>query len=209
MFTTRKTTRTCTLILIIANLLLGLPPAPAQSQQPPGLIEKIKRFFFGTRPGGTPSGRQRGGAVRGRCPSLAQPLMALVPSNNEGIPLVEQTISERPTFWFYASYLHGSPLNAEFALLDEQERVVYSAVFPLNQQPGIISLQLPKTMPSLKEENNYHWVFSAICNPQDRAADAIVNGWVERIPVSPALSTQLKVTSAKERPSVYTDAKLW
>ena len=212
---TQKATFACMLVLVLAHSLFGL--SPAQAEQPQNrldLVEKIKRFFFGTRPGGTPTGRQRGGAVRGRCSNLDQHIkalvpstvIALVPSTKEGIPFVEQTISERPTFWFYVPY---SGLNAEFVLIDSQDKDVYSKIFPLNQQPGIIDIQLPETIPPLEQGNEYRWVFSAICNSQNRAADAIVNGRIKRIPVSPALNNQLKTASAENRVSVYADANLW
>lgn len=208
--TTQKATLACILGLILAHSLVSLPSAQAQqSQRSPNLTEKIRRFFFGTRPGGVVKGVRRGGAVRGRCSNLNQQIVALVPSTKEGTPFVEQTISERPTFWFYIPDLSVSPLNAEFVLLDSQDKEVYSATFPLKEQSGIINLQLPKTVPALKEGNEYRWVFSAICNPQNRAADAIVNGRLQRIPVSSALSTQLKAASPKQSVSLYTDAKLW
>jgi hypothetical protein len=216
--TTRKATLACILGLILAHSLERLPSAqaqqPQQSQRSPNLTEKIKRFFFGARPGGVVRGVQRGGAVRGRCSNLNQQIIALVPSTEvpsteKRIPFVEQTISERPTFWFYIPDLSVSRLNVEFALIDSQGKDVYSAIFPLKEQSGIINLQLPKTVPALKEGKEYRWVFSAICNPQNRAADAIVNGRLQRIPVSSTLNNQLKAASLKQSVSLYTDAKLW
>ena len=201
------------LVLLLANSLLYSLAAQAQkSQNQPTLVEKIKRFFFGTRPGGVATNRNKGGSVRGRCPNLTQNLnqtiFALVPTD-QGTPFVEQTITDHPTFWFYVSSLPVSQLNAEFVLIDNKGNDIYSTIFPLRQQPGIIGLQLPKTVPPLKQGNKYRWVFSAICNPQNRAADALVNGWLERIPLSSTLSNQLKSASTRERVSVYTDAKLW
>ncbi|RAM52837.1 MAG: hypothetical protein C6Y22_03285 [Hapalosiphonaceae cyanobacterium JJU2] len=210
-----KTIIACTLVLGFTNSLLCLSPVQAQqSQKKPTLVEKIKRFFFGTRPGGVATNRNQGGAVRGNCPNLgqskAQPIIALVPASEQGIPYVEQTITERPTFWFYVPYLPVAQVNAEFVLLDNEGQEVYSQIFPLNKQKlGIIGLQLPSTISPLKQNNKYRWAFSAICNPQNRAADAIVNGRLERISVSPTLNNQLKTASAQERISIYTDQRLW
>ncbi|TBR61843.1 hypothetical protein B4U84_14050 [Westiellopsis prolifica IICB1] len=210
-----KTIIACTLVLGFTNSLLYLSPVQAQqSQKKPTLVEKIKRFFFGTRPGGVATNRNQGGAVRGNCPNLgqskAQPIIALVPASEQGIPYVEQTITERPTFWFYVPYLPVAQVNVEFVLLDNEGQEVYSQIFPLNKQKlGIIGLQLPSTISPLKQNNKYRWAFSAICNPQNRAADAIVNGRLERISVSPTLSNQLKTASAQERISIYTDQRLW
>ncbi|ARV62097.1 hypothetical protein BZZ01_28805 [Nostocales cyanobacterium HT-58-2] len=208
---TQKAILACVLVLVVIQLPLCLSPAQAQSQRKSGFIdfvEKIKRFFFGIRPGGTPSGRERGGAVRDRCPNVAQPLTALVPSVNES-PFVEQTISERPSFWFYVPYLSASYRKAEFVLIDDQEENVYAATFPLTASPGVVNLQLPKTVPPLQEGKQYRWVLSVICNPSSRSGDVTVNGWIERVPVSATLTHQLKAASTKERVLVYTDARLW
>ncbi|KST62543.1 DUF928 domain-containing protein [Mastigocoleus testarum] len=208
-FPSRKVIFAFVLIFVLTNLLVYVPSVQAQSQRRPGLIEKIKRFFFGIRPGGTPTGRKRGGAVRDRCPNVVQPLTALVPATDEGFPYVEQTIAKYPTFWFYIPYWSSYQRDAEFVLIDEKEDDVYYATFPLKQEPGIVSLQLPKIMLPLQSGKKYRWVFSVICNPDNRSADATVNGWVERIPVSPNLSNQLQAASPREEVLVYTDAKLW
>ncbi|MBD0343360.1 MAG: DUF928 domain-containing protein [Coleofasciculus sp. Co-bin14] len=206
---TRKAAFAYILILVQTGSLFFSPPVQTQSTRRSGLIEKVKRFFFGTRPGGTPTGRKRGGAVRDRCPNIATPLTALVPSTAEGFSFVEQTIAERPTFWFYVPYFPASDRSAEFVLIDEKENDVYAATFPLTQPPGIVNLQLPGTMPPLKEGKQYRWVFSIICNPANRSGDATVNGWIERVPISSALSGQLEVATVRERVSIYADARLW
>jgi len=200
----------CTTVVILANAfpLLILPEAYAREQSN-NLMARIKRFFVGTRPRGVASSRQRGGSRRDRCPNVSDPLTALVPFDGDGVPFFEQTISERPTFWFYIPYLPISRRNAEFVLIDENEDDVYSATFPLTQQAGIVSLQLPATAPPLKEGKKYHWVFSVICNPLNRSGDATVNGWVERVPESLTLNTQLMAATPREQVSIYTEAGLW
>ncbi len=213
---TQKAMFACIVVLLLAHLPFGLSPVQAeQSQNGFDLVEKIKLFFFGTgrqkSPIGIPTGRQRGGAVRGRCSNSDKQIIALVPSTKEGIkegiPFVEQTISERPTFWFYVPY---PGLNAEFVLINSQGEDVYATTFLLNQQPGIIELKLPQTIPLLQQSNEYRWVLSAICNPQNRAADAVVNGRLKRIPISLALNNQLKKVSAKNQEvSAYAEANLW
>ncbi|MBO3460783.1 DUF928 domain-containing protein [Aetokthonos hydrillicola Thurmond2011] len=204
---TQKAILASIVVLLFAHVLFSFLPVQAeQSQNRLVLFEKIKRFFFGTRPGGTPTGRQRGGAVRGPCSNLDKDIIALVPSTAEGIPFTEQTISERPTFWFYVPY---SGLNAEFTLINSQGKDVYSTIFVLNQQPGIINLKLPETVRLLQQGNEYRWNFSAICNPQNRANDAVLKGTLKLIPVSPTLNNQLKTASAKNHVSVYTEANLW
>ncbi|WP_223280338.1 DUF928 domain-containing protein [Nostoc sp. PA-18-2419] len=173
------------------------------------LIEKVKYFFLGKRPSKVATGRQRGGARRDRCPNVPDSLTALVPFDVDGVPFVEQTISDRPTFWFYIPYLPVSRRNAEFVLIDENEDDVYSATFSLSQKEGIASLQLPLTVPPLKQGKKYQWVFSVICNPLNRSGDATVNGWVERVPESSNLNSRLKVATTREQVSIYAEAGLW
>jgi hypothetical protein len=198
----------CSTVVILTSAfpLLIVPEAYAREQS--NLMGRIRRFFKGTRPGGVASGRQSG-SRRDRCPNVPDPLTALVPFDVDGFPFVEKTISERPTFWFYIPYLPTSRRNAEFVLIDENEDDVYFATFPLTQQAGIVSLQLPATVPPLKEGKKYRWVFSVICNPLNRSGDATVNGWVERVPESSTLNTQLMAANSREQVSIYAEAGLW
>jgi len=142
---TRSVVLSSLLWLVLASLPLQLEPAEAQSNRQSNLFARIQRFFLGSRPQGTATDRKRGGSVRDRCPNIQPPLLALVPSTPDGIPFVEKTIQDRTTFWFYIPFVPTSSRNAEFAIIDEAEKDVYAAKFPLTQQPGIVRLQLPTT----------------------------------------------------------------
>ena len=215
--------KTISLLSILLLLLTGsiffvpvfvpvlIPAAQAQnSRNRSSLIEKIKRFFFGSRTGGVAKGRKRGGAVRGPCRKIGKQLIALVPSNQEDIPFVEKTTNQRPDFWFYVPPLPVDEANAEFLLMDESENVIYSETFPISTKAGIVRLKMSnKNIPALEANKNYRWAFSAVCRPQDRAADVIVDGWLKQVPASSSLSQKLKVTPVKKRVSVYADNELW
>lgn len=201
-------------LLLFTNFLLFITPVQAKKARPrPSVIERIKRFFFGTRPGGVAKGRKKGGAVRGRgavsgpCRRLDQPLIALVPSTENGVPFVEQTISKNPTFWFYIPSLPPTVTQAyaNFVLMDEDGKDIYSAIFRLQSKSGIISLQLPSNFNSLEANKNYQWIFSTICNPEDRAADVIVKGWLKYTPANKNLNSQ----PDNERIKVYIENRLW
>jgi hypothetical protein len=196
-------------VLFLSSTSLLLTVSKAQADGSFDFFGRLKRFFVGSRPQGVATGRQRGGARRDRCPNVPDPLIALVPFDVDGVPFVEQTISDRPTFWFYIPYLPISRRNAEFVLIDENEDDVYSATFSLSQKDGIAGLQLPTTVPPLKIGKNYQWVFSVICNPLNRSGDATVNGWVERVPESSTLNSRLKLATTTEKISIYTEAGLW
>jgi hypothetical protein len=196
-----------TLVLIMSSNLL-LRPEIAQAQDN-NLIARIQRFFFGSRPRGTATGRNRGGAVRDRCPNIQPPLTALVPATSDGIPFIEKTIQDRPAFWFHIPFSPTFSREAEFVIIDEDEKDIYSTKFPLTQQPGIMRLQLPSRMPALQEGKRYRWVFSVMCNPANRSGDATVNGWVQRIPKNLQLNQQLEKVSGLNQSSIYAEAELW
>ncbi len=203
-------------LLLFTNSLFFITSVQAKKARPrPSLIERIKRFFFGTRPGGVAKGRKKGGAVRGRgavtgpCRRLNQPLIALVPSTEDGIPFVEKTISKNPSFWFYIPPLPVTQTYAEFVLMNEEGKDIYSRVFRLQSKPGMINLRLPSNFNSLEANKNYRWIFSTICNPQDRSADVIVNGWLNYTPAQNNLNWQLKLTPENQHMKVYTENRLW
>jgi hypothetical protein len=198
----------CGLLLLTSTFWSIAYPQPLVAQGF-DLLGRIQRFFFSPRPQGVASGRQRGGAKRDRCPNVTNPLMAIVPIDHQGKSFVEKTIADRPVFWFYMPYASTARRTAEFAIIDEQEEEHYLGTFPLDRQPGIISLQLPSTLPPLKNGKKYQWVFSVICNPINRSGDATVNGSIEKVPVSESLNVKLKAATSKDLITIYTESGLW
>lgn len=199
----------CITVLAITSTTLLITNLSTPAEAGPDFFGRIQRFFVGSRPQGVASGRPRGGARRDRCPNVSDPLIAIVPFDKDNNLFVEKTISDRPTFWFYVPYLPTARRKAEFVIVDENEEDVYAATFPLSQQSGIVSLQLPETAPALKEGKKYQWVFSVICNPLNRSGDATVNGWIEKVPSSESLSAKLKTASPEQLVAIYADEGLW
>ncbi len=178
-----------------------LPTAPA-SQSSFQLALKFK-----LPPRGAPGKRRTGAATRDSCPALEnnnEPLTALVPGTNLGL-----TVAERPTFWFYVPYPPTYRLSVEFWLRDKEENEVYKETFPLTGTPGIVSIRLPETVPSLEVKNLYSWGFSVICNPAHRDEDVFVSGKVERVSLTPALKSQLEAGTPRERIALYAENGLW
>ncbi|MBD2101717.1 DUF928 domain-containing protein [Leptolyngbya sp. FACHB-261] len=197
----------CALGLALASLMLSLAPAQAQTARSLNLFDRIRLLF--SQPSstiGAPAGRRRGGATRDQCPDVGnKALTALVPAADTGL-----TIAQYPTFWFYVPYSASLQRQAEFVLLDERENDVYKTTFPLVGTPGIVSIRLPEARRPLESGKKYRWVFSVICNPRNRSGDVAVNGWVERVPLSPILRNRLAAaTTPLERVSIYLDQKLW
>jgi Domain of Unknown Function (DUF928) len=168
-----------------------------------------------SRPIKVSSGDRSSGGPRDLCPTTAYPLTAFIPgAADKGQTYVEPVSSGHPTFWFYMPYEEKYPSRTsrrlEFALLDQNEQILYAEQFFLPQATGIISVPLPQTVAALQPGRRYRWVFSVICNPQNRAGDATVNGWIEEVSVPAAVSSQLtSVATSAERTLIYAEQQWW
>lgn len=170
---------------------------------------------------GAPSGRPRGGASRGNCPSVSQPLTALVPATqktlgkeqvrNSSLTTYESvwglTVIEHPTFWFYVPYPLTLKLPIEFVLQDERGNYVYKISFTATEtQPGIVRFQLPSTVAPLEVGKMYHWYFLIDC---DRDAPVSVDGWIQRVPMSPTFMSKLQKATPLQQVALYADNSIW
>ncbi|MEB3826137.1 DUF928 domain-containing protein [Phormidium sp. CCY1219] len=155
-------------------------------------------------------GRRIGGGSRGCSIGGGQPsdrlLTALIPESMVGL-----TVEEYPTFFWYLPPTDATAV--EFVLMDEKgETVIYETTFRTKGEPGIVSLSLPEnaSLPPLDLDKNYQWYFSMICNPEDRAADIFVRGWIRRVEPTIALRQELQeATSQLERAQVYAQNGIW
>ena len=77
-----------------------------------------------------------------KCPSLKPTLTALVPSNNQAESLRSLTAQARPNFWFYVPYSLDSQFQAEFVLLNNENKLINQQIISLRKIPGIIKISL-------------------------------------------------------------------
>ncbi|NJO43292.1 MAG: DUF928 domain-containing protein [Cyanobacteria bacterium CRU_2_1] len=178
------------LTLTCGLVLGGLPIAAAQTYVP-------------TNRGGLP-GRREGGGTRGGCPISGAALTSLSPNTNFGT-----TTTEYPTFFWYVP--STSPIVAEFVLLDEDDEEVYSAMFQITGESGVISLSLPPNanLPPLEIGKDYRWFFFLICDPTDRSGDIYTAGWIQRVAPDPVLVSQIEAAPPTDRPALYAKASIW
>ncbi|MCT7990094.1 DUF928 domain-containing protein [Laspinema olomoucense] len=206
-------------IAVGLQLLTGgtLPTSAAEFVPPDNVGAPRGRVGGGTR-GGSPfdqvspgvPGRRIGGGSRGCSVTGDRPtdqaLTALVPETTMGL-----TVEAYPTFFWYLP--STSATGVEFVLMDEKgEKVIYETTFRTKGEAGIVSLNLPEnaSLPPLEINANYRWYFSIICNPEDRAADVYVQGWIRRIEASAGLTEQLLATTSDlERAEVYARNGIW
>lgn len=178
----------------------------SQAQDVPPSPRNSLRFIPPDAPQSAPSGRGRGGASRtGSCPTVTQPLTALVPTVDRSVWGL--TTAERPSFWFYVPYVLNTDHSAEFVLLDEQNKYIYQT--PLADtaaaQTGIIQVALPLTV-SLAENKTYQWILLVNCE----TASVFIRGSIQRVPASAALTAQLnQAVGALNKARIYAENGLW
>ncbi|MBW4560568.1 MAG: DUF928 domain-containing protein [Mojavia pulchra JT2-VF2] len=150
-------------------------------------------------------GRRIGGGTRGECSSNAGRLMALVPENNLGL-----TKQAYPNFLFYLPRT-ATPRTVEFVLQDDKRRSVYEANFTTPSSGGVINFSLPDSafLPPLTIGKKYNWYLSMICDPENRATDVVVHGWIKRVETDSVLTKKLQQTSPLGRVTLYAQAGLW
>lgn len=171
---------------------------------------------------GAPSGRLRGGASRGQCPFVGEPLTALVPATKKTLHLKQAvsipalntievvwglTATESPTLWFYVPYSLTPKLSLQFVLQDDQYNNVYLGTpFTVSQAtPGIIKFPLPSTV-TLEVGKMYRWYFGVDCTSD---TPIFVEGWIQRAALKPAVVRQLKTATLRQKVALYAANGIW
>lgn len=150
---------------------------------------------------------RRGGGSRGSCLANRSQLVALIPENAVG-----KTTATLPKLFFYIPQVNRSQAVAlEFVLRDRQDKLVYQSFFTTDGKSGIVSVDLPESGESneLKTNEQYHWYLSMICDPQNRSRDVVVEGWIQRVELDPAIEQKLARSNPLERASIYRKHGLW
>lgn len=152
-------------------------------------------------PARTAGGGTRNGEVK--CTEGKIPLTALMPTRqNVGI-----TVSPNPTFFVYVPQTTAK--KAEFVVVDEEGSDIYVGEFNIPSQAGIVQINLPDTV-SLETASYNTWMFSLICNPENRYEDEFVQGLIQRTELS--AKDQQNIANANtplEKAQIYAEAKIW
>lgn len=154
---------------------------------------------------GIPERRVAGGSRSQTCILNRNNLTALMPKNSLAL-----TASASPTFFFYLPPT-TEPQPVEFVLRDGDDNLLYETTFTVSNKSGIISFTLPtsETTDYLKNNRDYHWYFSLICNRENRSQDMVVEGFVRRVEISSALALEIERSQPSERLDLYLEAGLW
>ena len=183
--------------MILNLVLLGLAnPANAERRQK----NRMSNF-------GLPTHRRDGGSrSAGECVARAenQNLMALIPQKTVGV-----NVSASPKLFFYVPEVKNQS-TLEFVMRNEEDRLMYEA-FLTTEGNGIVSVEVPADVASnmLKEDENYHWYLSMICDTEQRSRDIVVEGWMRHETIDTATQKELNTASSIEKAEVYRDRGFW
>lgn len=155
------------------------------------------------------SGISRGGSCN--LDETAVRLTTLSPKRANETPnsplSVESTVSDHPAFFVYVPQTQAE--TAQFILSDENQNTIYQTTFTPPPQAGVIGLQVPPEIPALQIGSTYHWLFNVQCDPYDRSGDLLVEGWIQRVELTPAQVSFLARTGVRDRPAFYARAGIW
>lgn len=212
-FTLKKLTLFSLATLVVFWVMVDLPPAKADDSSPTW-FERILQRFQRPREIGTTPGRHQAGANRG-CLPQSIPLTAFVPKGNTGL-----TYLERPAFWFYVPYTDRtvprparSDTPMEFVLIqsveDGPDIEVYRQAYALPNEPDMVKITLPDTVPALEFDQSYIWVMSVFCQQDNPSSAATINGQIERVEVDPGWVKELQSATPQAQIRLYGQKKLW
>ena len=158
-------------------------------------------------PGSRVAAGTRGGCANRQLPASSEKLIALVPVYGSGDSQLVwgETISSRPTFWFYVPY--SSKASGKFVLQDDTDHTIYEGAVKLAGTPGVVPFSLPSTARPLEDGRRYHWYFNVYCQPQKPAV--YVEGWVKKDALKPAFRSELVKATRSQRAAVYAANGFW
>lgn len=198
---------------VVSPSLLLVPGLQTQLQAQSFPGEWQVSVKFPSTGGGGSTARSAGGGTRGSDTDIActnsesAPLTVLMPENNVGTMVTDQ-----PHLYWYIPQTQAK--EAEFVLLDQQNREVYATTFPLSgDESGIVQLTLPRSdaqTPLMAEGNDYTWFLALVCNPDDRSYDEIVEGTIRRTTLDAQVQAKIdQETSPLNKAQMYAKEGIW
>lgn len=155
-------------------------------------------------PGRTVGGGTRGPVEAASCLTGSPTVTALSPENN-----VVTTVSTHPSLFWYIPQTKAK--SAKFVVfdIDNQEQTVYETTLALKGVPGVVRLNLPRTV-TLETGKRYQWELSLDCNPDDFDETAVVRGWIKPIRLTTEQKNQLAAAKQPlKQAEVYAQAAVW
>lgn len=193
-------------LLLISNFATQVQAKLANVEPTPGNSSVALVTF--EPPGSGQPDDSVGGASRdgGQCPqdrlAANSPLTPLMPTTNYGL-----TTAEHPTFFVYVPQTSAQKIF--FSLKDETKTYHYQTILPMIGKQGIVGFKLPADAPALENGKSYQWSFAIMCGNALRPDSPMVQGWVRRTELKPALSSQLQQANSLQRAISYGKEGIW
>jgi hypothetical protein len=122
---------------------------------------------------------------------------------------IARTVSDYPTFFFYLPQPNAE--LAEFILEDENGNLIYGQALTIKNLSGVIGVSIPANtnVPPLEVGKKYTWVFSLVCDLEDRAGDQVERGVVQRVELSADILRQLDAADPRQKTVIYAENGIW
>lgn len=175
-----------------SSIIFNAPPPPADIGQP----------------GRRSDAGSRGCSEEESNSSAPTSLLALVPVQEtaDSSVVFGKTASEYPTFWFYVPDRSSS--TAVFVLQNRDGYSVYESQVTLPEAGGVISVELPTTVPPLELNQVYQWFFKLYCRSSS-PPDSFVSGWVQRESLPSDVTQQLQSAPLQQQSQLYAETGFW
>lgn len=142
------------------------------------------------------------------CPhGLRGSLIVLAPNDHVGL-----TVLSHPSFSWYASTSVNSVM--QFSLVEPGlAKPLFTKNLHVNQ-PGIIRLDLPQSIPELSLNREYRWTVSLVCNPKHPSENIYVRSWIKKIPITDAKlrdasNSFLHQSELRDRAQLFAQSGIW
>jgi Domain of Unknown Function (DUF928) len=189
-------------------VMLGIAPLISLSFLPIWMAPTLAGVTF-KPPGAQAPKRSSGGASRdGNLCGFATPatnntsVTPLIPTTNIGF-----TVVERPTIFVYIPTTTAK--TALFTLQTEDSKYSYRTTLSLPQQPGVMQVKVPASVPALKTGKNYKWSLVMICTQELEPDSPWVSGWIRRVEPNGKLTSQLNKAVSLDLISRLAETGIW
>lgn len=205
-------------LLLTSLAAIAIPSSPntvepsSQPVKPAARRRRISPHPFGKLPRvrSTRSVEQRSPAGSYSC---SDKISAVVPpkpaSITRSVIPVENTISDRPTFFVHIS--QATAKQGSFLLMGEKRNeIILEKTLPLTATNGIFAYTLPANFPGLEVGEYYRWRFYLMCDTEDYSGNPRTTGWIKREEPSSIVARQLaRAETVLERVYIYAENGYW
>jgi hypothetical protein len=189
-------------VSLLASVLLLPCSSLAVPRQPMAAIQPIVFQTDFDPPGddAPPDTVGAGSRSPDRCAANDRPTQPLLPTQGYGL-----TLAAQPTF--FVNLPKTSAQQVVLTIEDEAHTVHDRAFFPLPEQPGLASFQIPD--PPLAIGKNYRVSLILVCGDSVQPDDPVFSSWVQRVEKTAEVDRQLQSMTPLEQAQWYAERGYW